>query len=63
MSKKLLILSLAIVLMCSLGQFVFADIADPFFSPSRGGTFSVALVIAVLIVVVVLIIRRIRRRR
>ena len=63
MSKKIITLALVTALLCSFGQFVFADIADPIFRPSRGGTFAVALIIAVLIVAVVLIIRRIRRRR
>ena len=63
MSKKIITLALVTALLCSFGQFVFADIADPIFRPSQGGTFAVVLIIAVLIVAVVLIIRRIRRRR
>lgn len=63
MSKKIITLALVTALLCSFGQLVFADIADPIFRPSRGGTFAVVLIIAVLIVAVVLIIRRIRRRR
>ena len=63
MSKKIITLALVTALLCSFGQFVFADIADPIFRPSRGGTFAVVLIIAVLIVAVVFIIRRIGRRR
>ena len=62
MKKLLYFTAIAAALLCSFGQFVFADIADPIFRPSRGGTFAVVLVIAALIVAVVLIIRRIRRR-
>ena len=63
MSKKIITLALVAALLCSFGQLVFADIADPIFRPSRGGTFAVVLVIAALIVAVVFIIRKIRRRR
>ena len=63
MSKRIITLALVAALLCSFGQLVFADIADPIFRPSRGGTFAVVLVIAALIVAVVFIIRRIRRRR
>ena len=63
MSKRIITLALVATLLCSFGQLVFADIADPIFRPSRGGTFAVVLVIAALIVAVVFIIRKIRRRR
>ncbi|MBR5045230.1 MAG: hypothetical protein IKX72_01150 [Oscillospiraceae bacterium] len=63
MSKRIITLALVAALLCSFGQLVFADIADPIFRPSRGGTFAVVLVIAALIVAVVFIIRKIRRRR
>ena len=63
MNKKIIILTLAVALLCSLGQFVFADAVDPGLDRSGGGTIAVVLIIAVLLVAVVLIVRRIRRKR
>ena len=64
MNKKIIVLTLAVALLCSLGQFVFADAVDPgLIERTGGGTIAVVLIIAVLLVAVVLIVRRIRRKR
>lgn len=63
MKKTVSLLSALLVMLCAFQTFAFADIVDPFPSPTNNDSMLPILFIAVAIVVIAVVLWRVRRQK
>ena len=63
MKKAVSLLTTVLMLLCAFQTFAFADIVDPFLSPTSNDSMLPILLIAVAIVVIAVVLWRVRRQK